>query len=150
MEICGLMESKRLQKLAQDNPNYANLLSVSCHLMGDIKDQLWAHRPTSPFTTNRMEKNTFNLIVSFVMQWSESRRKLQTSLHEAHNFPWFLKGFLNGFAIFHISELIWLLRGVSWHFLQVVPRCKYTVKGFTTWVKFECFFLESNLALSCW
>jgi hypothetical protein len=44
--ICGLMESKRLQKLAQENPNCANLFSSSYHLMGDLKDQLWAHMPT--------------------------------------------------------------------------------------------------------
>ncbi len=81
------MESKRLQKLAQENPNCANLFLGFCHLMGDLRDQLWAHRPTSPFTTSQMEKNTFNLIMSSVMQSSKSRRKLQTSLHEAHSFP---------------------------------------------------------------
>jgi hypothetical protein len=81
------MESKRLQKLTQENPNCANLFSSSCHLMGDLRNQLWAHRPTSPFTTSQMEKNTFNLIVSFAMQSSKLGRKLQTSLHEAHSSP---------------------------------------------------------------
>jgi len=124
------MEFKRLQKLAQENPNWANLFASSCHLMGDIRDQLWAHMPTSPFTTSQMEENTFNLIVSFTMQSSESRRKLQLSLHEAHSFPCFIRGYLNGVAIFHVSKLIFLLGGVFWHFLQVVLGCKYTVKGF--------------------
>jgi hypothetical protein len=100
------MESKRLQKLAQENPNCANLFSSSCHLMGDLKDQLWEHMPTSPFTTSQMEKNTFNLIMSFAMQSSKSRRKLQLSLHEAHSFPCFLRGSLNGVTIFHVLELI--------------------------------------------
>ncbi len=81
------MESKRLQKLVQENLNCANLFSGCCHLMGDLRDQLWAHRPSSPFTTSQMEKNTFKLIVSSTMQSSESRRKLQTSLHETHSFP---------------------------------------------------------------
>ncbi len=100
------MESKRLQKLAQENPNCANLFLGSCHLMGDLRDQLWAHRPTSPFTTNQMEKNTFNFIVNSTMQSLESRRNLQLSLHEAHSFLCFLRGSLNGVAIFHVSELI--------------------------------------------
>jgi hypothetical protein len=100
------MEFKRLQKLAQENPNCANLFSGSCHLMGDLRDQLWAHRPTSPFATSQMEKNTFNLIVSSAMQSLESGRKLQLSLHEAHSFPCFLRGSLNGVAIFHVSKLI--------------------------------------------
>jgi hypothetical protein len=80
------MESKRLQKLAQENPNCVNLFSGFCHLMKDLRVQLWAHRLTAPFTTSQMEKNTFNHIVSSTMQSLDSRRKLQTSLHEADSF----------------------------------------------------------------
>jgi hypothetical protein len=97
------MESKSLQKLAQENPNYANLFSGFCHLMGNLRDQVWAHMPTSPFITSQMEKNTFNLIMNSAVQSSKSGRKLQLSLHEAHSFPCFLRGFLNGVAIFHVS-----------------------------------------------